>query len=336
MGFTWNYLTNLAELARGREPARPLLFSYYITHRCNLNCRYCCDGDGKRFADDPIPELDTADAKRLLSILRRAGDTLDVTGGEPLLRADLEEILDHARSIGLRTVLNTKGLGLTGRPELLRYADVLVLSLDTLDPGSLAELIDRPISMAREILATLDHVLAARRQTAARVVLSAVATPDNLDQVSAVLDFACAHDLGFHVSPEIVGTQVNPALRSNDRYRALITRVLAVKRSQGRVMGVPQYLRGIRDFSEFRCRPLLMPTIRPDGRMYYPCLEWKQAQVSLLEAGSYSRALQMARAQFGKLPQCRDCCHIFCHMALSLLQTHPASALAELGCWKGL
>ena len=71
MGFTWNYLTNLAELAIGREPSRPLLFSYYITHRCHLNCRYCCDGDGRRFAEDPIPELDTADVKRLLSILRR-------------------------------------------------------------------------------------------------------------------------------------------------------------------------------------------------------------------------------------------------------------------------
>jgi MoaA/NifB/PqqE/SkfB family radical SAM enzyme len=336
MGFTWNYLTNLAELAIGREPVRPLLFSYYITHRCQLNCRYCCDGDGKRFAEDPVPELDTADAKRLVSILRRAGDTLDVTGGEPLLRDDLEEILGHARSIGLRTVLNTKGLGLSRRPELLRHTAVLVLSLDTLDPHALATLIDRPLSVAQEILAALEHVLSARRQAATRVVLSAVATPDNLDQVAAVLDFACAHDLGFHISPEIVGTEVNPALRDNDRYRALITRVLGVKRSRGGVLGIRQYLCGIRDFSRFRCHPLLMPTIRPDGRMYYPCLEWKQAQVSLLEAGSYARALETARARFGKLPQCRDCCHIFCHMALSLLQTHPGSALSELVCWKGL
>ena len=71
MGFTRNYLMNLAGLWVGMEPTRPLIFSYYVTHRCNLNCRYCCDGDGKRFEEDPIPELDAADAKRLLSILRR-------------------------------------------------------------------------------------------------------------------------------------------------------------------------------------------------------------------------------------------------------------------------
>ena len=336
MGFMGNYLTNLAGLWVGLEPARPLMFSYYITHRCHLNCRYCCDGDGKRFAEDPIPELDASDAKRLLSILRQAGDTLDVTGGEPLMRGDLEEILAHARSIGLRTVLNTKGIGLAGRPDLLRHTDVLVLSLDTLDPDCLAGLIGRPRSVAEEILATLDFALAARRRTGVKIVLAAVATPDNLEQVAEVLKFAVANCLGFQVSPEILGTEVNPALRANDRYRALIDRALEAKRSRAGVLGVAEYLLGIRDVRPFRCHPLLMPVIRPDGRMYYPCLEWKRAQISLLEAGSYWGALRAARARFGRLPNCRNCCHIFCHMALSLLQTHPLAALGELRHWRGL
>ena len=46
MGFVLNYMRNMASVALGREPTRPLLFSYYVTHRCELNCRYCCDGDG--------------------------------------------------------------------------------------------------------------------------------------------------------------------------------------------------------------------------------------------------------------------------------------------------
>ena len=79
-----------------------------------------------------------------------------------------------------------------------------------------------------------------------------------------------------------------------------------------------------------------MPVIRPDGRMYYPCLEWKQAEINLLEAGSYREALRAAQARFGALPDCRDCCHIFCHMALSLAPTHPLSALGELKHWRAL
>ena len=334
MGFVANYMRNLSMIWTGREPIRPLLFSYYVTHRCDLGCRYCCDGDGKRFKEDPVPELDTADVCRLLSILREGGDTLDITGGEPLARGDLEEILGHARTIGFRTVLNTKGIGLENRPDLLRHTSVLVLSLDTLEPASLANVIGRPREVADEILASLCYALVACRQTDTKLVLSAVATPDNLEEVARVLDFALEHGLGFQLSPEIVGTAVTAALRDNAAYRRLIDRTLAAKRSRRGVLGVPEYLTGIRDFSRFRCHPLLMPVIRPDGRMYYPCLEWKRAEINLLEAGGYFQALDAARRRFGEIPDCGDCCHIFCHMALSLLQSHPLSAIRELKHWR--
>jgi MoaA/NifB/PqqE/SkfB family radical SAM enzyme len=333
MGFVGNYVKNLGNIAFGREPIRPLLFSYYITHRCTLNCRYCCDGDGKRFAEDPIPELTTDEVKRLLSILRAAGDTLDITGGEPLLRDDLEEILAYARAIGFRTVLNTKGIGLTTRKALLENINVLVVSIDTLDPDKLATLVGRPRSTAEAILASLGFVLEQHGHTDAKLVLSVVATPDNLVEVSTVMDFAMEHSLGFQVSPEIVGTTANPLLRENAEYRKLIDRVLAMKKQRRGILGVPEYLSGIRDFGRFCCHPMLMPVVRPDGRMYYPCLEWKQAEIDLLEVGDYFQALSAARRRFGAIPDCQDCCHIFCHAALSLLQTHPLSALAELRHW---
>jgi len=333
VGFVANYIANLAAVAVGRQPSRPLLFSYYATHRCELNCRYCCDGDGKRFKEDPIRELTAEEAARLISILRGAADTLDVTGGEPMLRPDLEDILAHARGAGFRTVLNTKGIGLEDRPDLLRYSDVLVLSLDTLDPALLAALIGRPRETAERVLEALRFALAMRYATGTALVLSAVATPDNLEGVEGVLRFAEENSLGFHLSPEIVGTHVNPALRENARYRRLVNEVLKAKRARPGVLGVRHYLEGIRDFAAFRCHPLLMPVIRPDGRMYYPCLESKHAEVNLLESASYRHALREARQRYGEIPECRDCCHIFCHMALSLLQRHPIAALGEIRHW---
>jgi len=329
-------MKNLSAMCFGREPIRPLMFSYYITHRCNLGCRYCCDGEGKRFKEDPIPELSTADACRLISILRRAGDTLDITGGEPLVRDDLEEIFSHAKQIGFRTVLNTKGIGgsgLRGRWELLRHISVLVLSLDTFDTSTLSNVIGRPRAAAEEIIATVHDAPARCRETGTRLVLASVATPANLADVAKVLAFAMENGLGFQLSPEIAGTAVNPALRNNPAYRDLINHTLAAKRDQRGVLGVDRYLTGIRDFSTFRCHPLLMPVIRPDGRMYYPCLEWKRAEINLLESGDYFEALRTARKRFGEIPACRDCCHIFCHMALSLLQSQPLAAIRELRHW---
>jgi MoaA/NifB/PqqE/SkfB family radical SAM enzyme len=335
LGFGWNYINNLGTLVRGGQPWRPLLFSYYVTHRCALNCRYCCDGDGKRFKEDKVQELTTDEARRLVSILARSGDTLDITGGEPMVRQDLEEILAHAQAVGMRTVLNTKGLGLEKRPGILRHTDVLVLSLDSLRPEALAPVLGRTADVAKRVLDGYRYALEARRSgaTAARLVLSVVATPDNLDEVRSVMEAALTEGLGFHVSPEIVGTTIHPALVGNATYRALIDAVLEAKRTRKGVLGVPRYFEVIRDLGSFHCHPLVMPTIRPDGRLYYPCLEAKHAEVDVLEVGDYPQALALARQRHGEVPACRGCCHVFCHLGLSLYQRRPLSALAEWRHW---
>jgi MoaA/NifB/PqqE/SkfB family radical SAM enzyme len=334
MGFVSNYILNLPAIALGRQPTRPLLFSYYVTHRCNLNCRYCCDGDGKRFKETPIPELSAGEVRELLTILRRAANTLDITGGEPMMRKDLEEILACAGALGFRVVLNTKGIGLEDRPDILRLADTVVMSLDTLDTRSLAEVMGRPERTAERALEAMRFAVGKRKEFRTRVVLSAVATPVNLDEVEGVLLYALENSLGFHVSPEIVGTRVNQGLVGNSRYERLMAKVIEAKKTRLGVLGVPGYLKGIRDFRNFHCHPLLMPTIRPDGKMYYPCLESTHAEIDVRSAGDYVIALETARKRFGRIPECRDCCHVFCHMALSLLQRSPVAALMEMRDWR--
>jgi len=223
---------------------------------------------------------------------------------------------------------------LNDRPDLMRLTDVLVLSLDTMDPGVLSEVIGRPRATAEKVIEALHFAVSRRKETGTKLVLSAVATPTNLTGVRKVLRFALDHSIAFNVSPEIVGTVVHPELRDNSDYDHLIAEVMMAKKERPGVLGVPRYLQRIRDFGPFHCYPLLMPTIRPDGRMYYPCLESKRADISLLEAGSYPRALKAARERAGDLPECKDGCHLFCHMAISLYQRHPFSALGEIRHWR--
>jgi MoaA/NifB/PqqE/SkfB family radical SAM enzyme len=336
MSFARNYVANLLALVTGREPLRPLLFSYYVTHRCPLSCAYCGDGQGRPFNENPVPELSTGDATSLVSILARSADTLDITGGEPMLRDDLEDILAHARASGMRTILNTKGMGLAGRPGLMRHTSVLVIGVDSLDPGRLSRICGCTERGACGILDGLEHALGARTATRTQLVISAVATPGNLGDVSSILKFSVRHGIGFHLSPEIHGMTPNPALRANMEYDSLIHEVQAAKRAGHAVLGVDGYLTGIREFRQYRCHPLLMPVIRPDGCLAYPCLESQAARIGIAAAGGYPEALRAAMASGGPVPDCGDRCQIFCHMGLSLLQRRPAEAIREGRSWRAI
>jgi len=80
---------------------------YNCTRRCNLRCLHCySSSESNQFSD----ELTTARAKQLLSELADANCPVVLfSGGEPLLRDDLFELLAEAKRLGLRTVISSNG-----------------------------------------------------------------------------------------------------------------------------------------------------------------------------------------------------------------------------------
>lgn len=330
MGFLLNYALNYASQLVGREPARPLLVSYYLTHRCPLDCRYCSDGEDAPFHEDRARELPTDEVKRLFRVFARATSVLDVTGGEPMVRPDLEELLAFARSLGLTTVLNTKGIGLADRPELVEHTDILALSLESLDPDRLAGIIRRPRETALEVIRAVEVGLKLTRRKKKKLVVSTVVMPENLDDVVPILRFCLENGAVFQVTPQLVGTVPRPELFGDPRYAAVIDEVIEAKRRTGRVMGALPYLENIRDLRATRCHPLLLVAVRPDGGLYYPCIDLKFFEENVLAHGSVAGAQRASAERFGPIPDCGDRCQIFCHMALSLAQESLLTGLREL------
>ncbi len=83
-----------------------MIISWNVTKACNLKCVHCYRDAGIR---DP-QELNLQEAKELLGEIAQAGfKILVLSGGEPLLRKDIYEIIAFARSCGLRPVLGTNG-----------------------------------------------------------------------------------------------------------------------------------------------------------------------------------------------------------------------------------
>lgn len=81
--------------------------AFNCTSRCNLNCLHCYSSSTSDAGSD---ELITAEAKQLLHQLTEANCPVVLfTGGEPLLRSDLFELLAEAKQLQLRTVISSNG-----------------------------------------------------------------------------------------------------------------------------------------------------------------------------------------------------------------------------------
>jgi pyrroloquinoline quinone biosynthesis protein E len=101
-------------------PQAPTTLLAEITHRCPLHCPYCSNPLELSRAQ---AELSTEEWQRVFTEARALGVLqLGLSGGEPLLRKDLETLVGHARRTGLYTTLVTSGLGLT-RDRALRLRD---------------------------------------------------------------------------------------------------------------------------------------------------------------------------------------------------------------------
>lgn len=123
--------------------ARPYVVSWNLTYRCNLACEHCYldAGPGKvklpAFSDRS--ELSTEQCFQVIDqIAAFAPECVTIlTGGEPLLRRDIVEIIRYGAEKGLWIVVGTNGVKITENLARILQAEGvrgLALSLDALDP----------------------------------------------------------------------------------------------------------------------------------------------------------------------------------------------------------
>ena len=116
----------------------PYLIAFNLTHRCNLACAHCYLDAGIRSGGDTIG-LTTFEVKAVFDDIAALSDETMVvlTGGEPLMRPDLDALARHAAGLGLMVVVGTNGTLLNEtRAERLMEAGVrgIGISLDSLHP----------------------------------------------------------------------------------------------------------------------------------------------------------------------------------------------------------
>ncbi|WAM51747.1 pyrroloquinoline quinone biosynthesis protein PqqE [Vreelandella venusta] len=168
----------------------PLWLLAELTYRCPLQCAYCSNPlEFTRYQN----ELDT-DA--WFSVLRQAramgAAQLGFSGGEPLIRQDLEALVSEARQLGFYTNLLTSGVGLTAqRVDALAEAglDHIQISLQAADP-ELAQALAGSAKAHANKLAMAKAVKAAGYP----MVLNVVLHRHNIDQIGDLI--ALCDELG--------------------------------------------------------------------------------------------------------------------------------------------
>ena len=168
---------------------RPTTLLAELTHRCPLHCPYCSNPLELIRAD---AELSTDDWKRVFTQARELGVLqLGLSGGEPLVRKDLEELAAHARGIGLYSTLVTSGLGLTRkRAEALRDAGLEHIQVSIQDSDTESAERIAGVSSVKQKRAAIALVKELGFAFSINVVLHRA----NLDRIGELIDLA--GDLG--------------------------------------------------------------------------------------------------------------------------------------------
>src|SRR5579859_3420696 len=143
------------------RPLRDLRIS--VTDRCNFRCTYCMPKEifGRDFAFLPRAELlSFEEITRLARAFAREGvSKIRLTGGEPLLRRNLEHLIEMLASVeGITDVaLTTNGSALAAKAKALKDAGLtrVSVSLDALDDTTFAAMNDVHFPVAR-VLAGLE------------------------------------------------------------------------------------------------------------------------------------------------------------------------------------
>lgn len=175
--------------------ARPYVVSWNLTYRCNLACEHCyLDAgstpmvDTETFSDRS--ELGTAECFTVIDGLAAfAPECVTIlTGGEPLLRRDILEIVGYAAARGLWVVVGTNGVRITenvARRLAEAGARGLSLSLDALDP-------DRHDGFRRVRGAWRNTVDGAEilNRTGLPFIVQTTAGSHNLGELERIADFA--------------------------------------------------------------------------------------------------------------------------------------------------
>lgn len=240
-------ITAAKALWQMRIRKRPFVLSHAVNSSCNMRCRFC------EYWKEKGPQMETEEIFRLLEEARDFGiQVYNAWTVEPLLRKDLPQIFEHAKSLGMTTSMITNGLLLEKRAEELVHLDYLSVSVD----GTSSYKDIRGIDLDR----ILPGIIKARQVMGKPLLLNCVISGKNLDDIRELIELARDHDMKISFEPMyefggIAGdTWDELGIRDMDKYRTTVDRIIEMKEQGYPIINSLTYLSMVRDLrTDYKC-----------------------------------------------------------------------------------
>jgi MoaA/NifB/PqqE/SkfB family radical SAM enzyme len=321
--FLRNYIIDLLKVRFTSDRfLRSLMVSLYLTRKCNLKCSYCVPPTVE-------VELSTSDIFRILEKVRPHSPALNITGGEPLVRADIVEVLKKAKELEFGPIwVNTNALILERREEVLEHLDYLSVSLDMLDERKWDNILGVG-GAAKKIKRNIVKYAQEQEKLNFRMTVHCVITPETISDAPKIIDFCDAHGLKAAFSPQSIEGNPHPELIHNDQYKESIREVIRLKKKGKPAMNSATFLRQIMDFVPHNCYPVMFPRVEANGYVYFPCGPMRKLGGDLLEEKSLYKMMKKL-AKTNSIPECRNKCFMSCYMEGTSYVENPYLIFSDL------
>ncbi len=172
--------------AKQDEQFMPLVMSYNVTRECNMKCNHCYINA----AENKLPnELSTKESKMLMDQIAEVSHPLLIlSGGEPLLREDIYELIEYGNSKGLKMGLGSNGFLIDDEvAKKLKNAGIATvsISIDSSVPAQHDEFRGVQGAWQRAV-----DACKALRKNGVLVQVNTTLTHDNYDQIDDIMSLA--------------------------------------------------------------------------------------------------------------------------------------------------
>ena len=343
--FMQNFIRN--RIPYGRR--YPFFGSIETTRKCNSQCAFCPIGNEK-------PEFKKGEMTidQMLTVLNNFSDmniiAVSFLGGEPTLKKNLYEVANYGKKKHIVSQVSTNGILLGDVvDDYTREFDVIVVSLDTLDPERYREI--RGVDGYDKVINGIKESVKLSKKYNTTIFVNTVVCSKNIEEIPDVvkysidelgvkaimIDFATYHD--YWVNLTIKGSRYDPEgtdWRSKmDETKKLVKTLIQMKNKYPIITSRSYMNTFLTDDFRFQCHPYLFACVNKEGQVAMPCWDAPVTKFYDITQENNLRKIWFSKDVLELRKKVKDCssCYMHCIVEPSKVLGNPLRNIPDLWEW---